>query len=100
MKTATLDDEPEPLPHAQIFWQGFTALSDRRLYDQGSPQPLQMTEILAYLQMHRLDDDADLVTDMLQYVVALDRHYVEHARKVAEQNRRRAEMKRKGGQKK
>lgn len=100
LKTATLDDEPEPLPHAQLFWRAFTALSDRRTYDQGAPQPLQLTEILAYLKMNGLDDDREIVTDTLHYVVALDRHYIEHARKVADMAHRRAEMRRRGGHKK
>lgn len=58
------------------------------MYDQGSPQPIQISEMVAYMTTQALADDVEFLADTTHYVMLLDRRFMEHARKEAERKQR------------
>lgn len=80
-RVPVLDEMPEILPHAQFYWQAYQTLSSRRLVVQGRPQPIQISEVLAYAQFIGVTD-AYSRRDLLRLVVALDTEFL-HFKPVA-----------------
>lgn len=72
-----LRDEQRPIifRDVQWVWEGFTTLSGSRQMGYGAAQPLQLTEILSYLD-YRGIRDSDEREEFVHLVQALDRRYV------------------------
>lgn len=67
--------EPELLPHAAFFWRAYSALTRCRVWMEGRPLAIPLTEIEAYTRLHQYD--ADLTEDLLYYVDRLEGVYFE-----------------------
>ena len=92
MKVPALDDEPELLPHALLYWQAFTFLGERRPQTE-RPSHIPMSEMWAYAQANGLADDAEIVADLCHFVAVLDREYVNHANALIDKARRQTKKK-------
>lgn len=77
-----------------MFWKAWEILDEGRQHLDRGPSPILLSEILAYVQLHGITDEAD-VEDMVVYIRMLDRQYLQHAyNKIAaarERERRKAE---------
>lgn len=62
------------------YKQAFYALSGQRPYNQTGPQPIPLSEVLAYLAIKGIDDEDERDT-YLDAIPAMDGVYLEHIRK-------------------
>lgn len=83
-----LDNIPEVLPHARWVWEAFWKLSSRRLFNEQGPQPIPISEILAYCELTGVTEPV-FRDDLLSVVVMLDGMYLAHAAKEREKARRK-----------
>lgn len=67
------------LPEGLSYWIAYQTLSDMRLVIGGAMQPIQLTEIEAYIRLTQSEDE-DEQDDMFGIIRALDRVYLEHHR--------------------
>lgn len=88
----SLDSMPRILPQHQWLWQGFCFLSARRWRFDGCPQPIPLSEMLAYSSHEECD--AERRTLLIGCVGALDALYMEDYWKRADERHRAAEAKR------
>ena len=75
-----LDNIPTLFPEAQFYWEAYVMLAVKRQKNERGPQPIAMSEILAYATFMRIDDDV-LREDLLYMVSALDAAFLEHVNK-------------------
>jgi hypothetical protein len=83
-----LEDMPELDLDLVLFWEAFYELTNARQYSMGGPQPLANTEIVAWMDIHEIENR----TELYQFVRHLDTHWMRWARE--EQERKRADAKR------
>lgn len=98
VKVPDLPPEPELLEEAAWIWVAFHRLSRKRITVDGSPQPIQVSEIAAYATYHGVRSENDLddlfylldLMDMewLEFVTAKRREAAEKARREAKQRAR------------
>lgn len=71
---------PPPSEEDDVYYVGFCILGGRRLYSQVGPQPLPLTEILAYID--ELDvTDVDEREEYLDILTDLDSAEMDHISK-------------------
>ena len=66
-----LENMPAILVEAEYFWSAYVTLAVKRISNERGPQPIQMSEILAYAMYMRIDDDA-MREDLFYHVSSLD----------------------------
>jgi len=59
------------MPNAAWLYNAFEALSAKRLFIDGRPQPIQISEILAYAEFEEIDDKT-MRDDLMYMVSAMD----------------------------
>jgi len=64
------------MPSAQWLYNAFEMLSSKRLYIDGRPQAVQLSEILAYADFEEIHD-ATMRDDLLYMVSKLDAIYLD-----------------------
>lgn len=69
-------DEPTILEPYKWLWLAFTVLSQRR-YRFENPQPIQLSEIMAYASFNGVIDEV-LIEQLYNVVTALDAVYMTH----------------------
>lgn len=74
-RVPVLEEMPEVLPHAQFYWQAYQTLSSRRIIIDGKPQPIPISEVLAYTQFIGVND-AYGRRDFLRIMLLLDTEYL------------------------
>lgn len=65
----SLDEAPVLLPSAAWLYSAFETLSAKRLFIDGRPQPIQISEILAYAEFEEITDKT--MRDDLMYMVGV-----------------------------
>lgn len=62
--------KPPPSSEDDIYFVGFCILGGRRLYSQVGPQPIQYTEIVAYMDEEAMTDldDRDTFMNIITYL--------------------------------
>lgn len=75
-----LEDVPEVLPHALWLWAAFNSLSRKRLITPEGPQPIPVSEILAYAVYYDIPS-GDPRTDLMDIVSLLDETFLLHVAK-------------------
>lgn len=65
------------------YKQAFYLLSGQRIYNQGGPQPIPVSEIVAYLVAKDIDDEDERDT-YLAAIPAMDAVYLDYVRKKME----------------
>lgn len=92
----SLENMPEVDSINHLFWSAFQVLSKTRLNNGGLPQPIQVSEILAYAKLMDIDDPDDR-DDLLAMILIMDEMWLEDrekkriaAEKKAKQRRGRA----------
>lgn len=75
-----LENMPAILVEAEYFWSAYVSLTVKRIINERGPQPIQMSEILAYVTYMRIDDDA-MREDLFYHVSALDATFLQLIRK-------------------
>lgn len=53
----SLRSEPVIIPPDIWLWDGYQILSAKRMYNEYHPQPIQVSEIKAYCDFHRIDEE-------------------------------------------
>lgn len=78
---------PEMFPGLHHVWEGFQTLNNVRQYSYGGmPQPLQLTEVEAYVRLFPVHN----VRKFVELIYVLDREYIViMAKKTKEQNEKR-----------
>jgi len=71
LRVPFLDNVPEIHPHNRWIMRGYELLSSQRLKDQQRPQPIQISEIAAYVAFVGTMDEADR-EDFMRIVCKLD----------------------------
>jgi hypothetical protein len=66
-----LNSQPDLFPDLLWIWEGFMVLSTCRQYGMSAPQPIPLSEILAYCEYHQIDD-VDERDEFLYHVQKLD----------------------------
>jgi hypothetical protein len=74
---APLAEEPTLEDHEIGYFEVFSGLSSSRSYADGSPQPIRVSEVLAYCQLMGIDR-LEQRQDTLQMVQALDGVWMTH----------------------
>lgn len=77
---------PTLWPESRFYWDAYITLSTKRIVSERGPQPIQMSEILAYAQYMRIDDDL-LREDLFYMISALDTEYLGHLAKQKPSNK-------------
>ena len=75
-----LDYRIQVLPHLSYFYVAFCVLHKCRTNGFNGPNPIPMTELLAYCKMKYIDD-VETREDYIYYVSALDETYIDWYRK-------------------
>jgi hypothetical protein len=70
-----LTDRPKLFRDATWVWEGFTTLSGSRQMGYAGPQPLNLSEMLSYLDFRGIRD-SDEREEFIHLVQALDRRFV------------------------
>lgn len=81
---------PELDPHHQWVWQAFEVLSSRRIESESGPQPIQVSEIAAYVEYVGVADEADK-EDLLFLIVKLDSLMCDYIKTERARARKKAE---------
>lgn len=76
----SLNNIPEVESLNYLFWSAFHTLSKTRIRNNGFPQPIQVSEILAYAELLDIDDPDDRA-DLLAMILVLDEMWLEDAEK-------------------
>lgn len=66
-----LNSKPEIFRDLVWIWEGFMCLSLSRQYGMGAPQPVSMSDVLAYCEFFHIYDPADR-EDFLYHVQRMD----------------------------
>lgn len=74
---APLAEEPRLEDHEIAYFEVFSGLSASRSYSDGGPQPIRISEILAYCQLMGVSQ-LEARQDTLQMVQALDGVWMTH----------------------
>jgi hypothetical protein len=72
-----LVSRPELYPDLYWVWEAFMMLSSTRQQGMGGPQPISLTELLAYCQYHAIQDSEER-EEILHLVQHLDRVFLAH----------------------
>lgn len=67
---------PSVDPAYQHFWDAYQTLSSQRIRNPKGPQPIQLSEIAAYLDFAGVSDPDDR-RDTMDHVIMLDRMYLQ-----------------------
>lgn len=81
------------LPHAVEFWIAFQILSEKRLWSETGPNPIQLSEIFAYVEYIEISSD-DKREELLYIVSAMDRNFIEFAIDQIQKERKKQATKR------
>lgn len=93
-RVPSLENVPEVEEFCKIFWDGFDFLSERRIQTEVGPQPIQISEILAYVEYVGIFD-SDTRDSFLRIVQHLDRTYINFKLKKRADAEKQARNKRK-----
>ena len=91
-KVEALDNEPELYPDVQFVWSAFGELSSSRTYGFGHPNPVQIGEIKAWLDLNAVTDLEDR-REIVLLVQAMDRTYLSFAQEQTKSKNKSAERK-------
>jgi hypothetical protein len=83
-----LDNMPLVMPYARWAWDAFWRLSAVRPINEQGPQPILISEILAFCELTGITE-AGYRDDLLHIVLTLDRMFIDHAIRRREEARRR-----------
>lgn len=73
----SLDKIPVLDPHGRIFWRAWESLNRKRVINKHGPQPIQVSEILAYANLMAVTDQDDR-EDLLYHIGILDPIFLNH----------------------
>lgn len=76
MNVKSLDAAPTLRPEAAWIYSAFEVLSSKRLNIDRRPQPIQLSEILAYADFEEIDDKT-MRDDLLYMVGVLDAKFLD-----------------------
>lgn len=65
------------MPNAAWLYAAFSSLSAKRLYIDNRPQPIQISEILAYAEFEEITDKA-MRDDLLYMIGVMDAKYLDY----------------------
>ena len=74
-RVPALESRPVPGSHISWIWEGFATLDIHRSWGQGFPQPISLSDILAYGQLTEMGRDQ--METFLFYVEFLDGKYLD-----------------------
>lgn len=83
-----LEDVPEVFPHALWLWSAFNTLSRKRLVTPEGPQPIAVSEILAYVTY--FDIPFGLRNELMGIVNLLDSVFISHMAKLRKQDKNKS----------
>lgn len=96
-----LRDMPTPIPQYDWIREAFNVLASMRFHGHdNNPQPIQMSEILAYAVMHGIedpDDREDLVSGLMAMDEAALKYIREQMNAERKKQQRASQSKSKGG---
>lgn len=52
----SLDEEPEVLPHALIYWNAYNTVTRARQWREGRPMAIPLTEVHAYARLFKWEE--------------------------------------------
>lgn len=87
-----LQDKPELFPYNFDIWDAFCFLSEGRTHGMNAMNPIQLTEMVAYMDFKGISGH-DNRAEFVEYIRAADRAFVSYQNDRAEDARRRAEEK-------
>lgn len=90
MTPKALENKPPYYGWMREYLQAFNTLSSTRQYGMG-PNPITLTEILAYLQIWGTDDRVEFIA----YILKMDSAFLDAKARKAERDRVAAEQKQK-----
>jgi len=93
-RVKSLEDEANIIPGARWVWAAWEELSSRRLWNESGPQPIQISEMLAYTDYHCIPNGT-LREDLYYCLVGLDNKYLGHMRDQRNRQQRQAQQKNK-----
>ena len=98
-RVEALEDIPELYPDVQFVWSAFGELSSSRTYGFGHPNPIQIGEIKAWLDLNAVTDLEDR-REIVLLVQAMDRTYLVFSQDQTKSKNKSAERKAKRNAKK
>jgi hypothetical protein len=79
LPTPLYDEQPHPYPDLQSIWRAFTDLSSRRRCGFAGEDPIQFSEIMAWLELNEIDRRR--WRDYVEPIQSLDRVYMKESEK-------------------
>jgi hypothetical protein len=74
-RVEALENEPELYPDLQFVWAAFTELSESRSYGFGHPNPIPISEIVAWLDLNEVHSPEDR-REITLLIQAMDRTWI------------------------
>ncbi|WP_298983488.1 hypothetical protein [uncultured Roseibium sp.] len=70
-----LKRKPELFEDLRLVWEAFKTLSPARQYYNGAPQPIPLSEILAYCQMFEINDLEER-REFAEFIIEMDTVFI------------------------
>jgi len=70
-----LNSKPELFTDLQWIWEAYMSLTQSRQFGMSSPQPIAVSEILAYAEYNRIEDTVDR-EELLHHVQCMDQVFL------------------------